>query len=79
MLLWTFLHISKKKMEALSAFKSQFYDPSSEEPESPISSRSFWEFLSARAREMGRPVGAEYGEGFKVTRPVGVEDLVALR
>lgn len=66
------------KMEAVMAFRSQFYDPSSEEPETPISSKSFLDFLEARAREMGRQIGVQYGEGFVVNRPLGVDSLLDL-
>src|SRR5687768_4870054 len=47
----------EKKMEAVIAFKSQFYDPLSNEPHTPISGLDFLEFLKARAREMGRLIG----------------------
>lgn len=54
----------EKKMESIKAFKTQFYDPESDEPQTPISSEDFLNFLEARAREMGRIIGVKYGEGF---------------
>lgn len=66
------------KMQAILAFRSQFYDPDSDEPTSPISGKDFLEFLKARAREMGRLIGVEYGEGFVTERACGVEDLLSL-
>lgn len=68
----------EKKMEAVFAFKSQFYDLESNEPETPISSKAFIHFLESRAREMGRVIGAEFGEGFTCQRPPGVADLTNL-
>lgn len=68
-----------KKMEALYCFASQFHDPTSTEPTSPIATPDFLPFLEARAREMGRLIGVTYGEGFTTRRPVGVNDLVGLR
>jgi len=68
----------EKKMEAVRAFKSQFHDPNSTEPNTPISSPEFIHFLEARAREMGRIIGAEYGEGFTTQRAPGVSDLTSL-
>lgn len=65
----------EKKMETIRCFRSQFYDPRSDEPETPLSRPDFLEFVEARAREFGRPVGAEFGEGFTVERPIGVPDL----
>jgi bacillithiol biosynthesis deacetylase BshB1 len=68
-----------KKMEAIMAFSSQFYDPESKEPSTPISSKDFLEFIKARARQFGRYIGVEYGEGFTVTKAFGVDDLTSLR
>jgi len=64
-----------KKMEAIFAFSSQFYNPNSAEPETPISSKNYIQFLEGRAREMGRMIGVTYGEGFKIERPLGIKDL----
>lgn len=68
----------EKKMNAVLAFKTQFYDPESEAPETPISSKEFLEFLYARAIDFGRPTGSEYGEGFVVERYPGVKTLFDL-
>jgi bacillithiol biosynthesis deacetylase BshB1 len=68
-----------QKIEAIMAFSSQFFNPNSKEKETPISSKSFLDFLGARARNIGRPIGAEYGEGFTSTRYLGVEDLFDLK
>lgn len=67
-----------RKMEALRCFASQFHDPNSTEPSSPISSPDFLPFLEARAREMGRLLGVTYAEGFTVVRPPGIRDLLSL-
>jgi len=64
-----------KKMEAIQAFKSQFYDPSSKEPESPISSKNFFDLVKAKMRVYGRDAGFEYAEGFTVERPMGIDNL----
>lgn len=68
-----------KKMESILAYGSQFYDPNSSEDESPISGEDFLEFIKARARTYGRQIGVEFGEGFTVSRPIGVENLPSLR
>lgn len=65
-----------KKLEAIKAFSSQFYTgKDDDQPSTPISSPAFMAFLEARAREFGRPISVEYGEGFTVERPMGVMDL----
>jgi bacillithiol biosynthesis deacetylase BshB1 len=65
-----------KKDEAVLAFKSQFYDAESTEPNTPISGPDFQEFLRARARETGRLIGVEFAEGFTTERPVRKDNLL---
>jgi bacillithiol biosynthesis deacetylase BshB1 len=65
-----------KKTEAVMAFKSQFYDPVSNEPHTPISGLDFIEFLKARAREMGRLIGVEFAEGYTIEGPVKKDNLL---
>ncbi len=67
-----------KKIEAILAFSSQFYDPESDEPETPISGKGFLDFLRGRAAVFGRPIGIELAEGFTAARNVGVKDLFDL-
>ena len=57
------------------AYRSQFYNPNSSEPETAISSKEFLEFLKGRWMEMGRPAGFQYAEGFTVERFPGINDL----
>jgi bacillithiol biosynthesis deacetylase BshB1 len=68
-----------RKMAAIQAFGSQFFNPESKEPKTPISSREFLETITGRAREMGRLIGTEFGEGFVKERALGVDDLTSLR
>ncbi|MBK7964493.1 MAG: bacillithiol biosynthesis deacetylase BshB1 [Bacteroidetes bacterium] len=67
------------KMKAVMAFKSQFYDPQSNEPETAISSKDFLEFLYGRSIEMGRQSGFQYAEGFTVERTIGLISLFDIR
>ncbi len=69
----------EQKMKSMLAFRSQFYDPGSAEPDSPISGKDFLDFIEAKARIFGRYIGVDYAEGFNVQRPAGVDDLMALR
>lgn len=68
-----------KKIEAIEAYGSQFYDPKSKEPETPISSKNFIESVRYRARDLGRLVGVEYAEGFTTERFIAVEGLHSLK
>lgn len=69
----------EKKMEAIRAFNSQFYKPGSEEPETPISTKDFFDVVTAKMRVWGRTIGVEFGEGFTTERIIGVDDLVTLK
>lgn len=71
-------HYYHKKQALIKCFKTQFYDPNSNEPETPISSKSFWDFLEARARSFGRPINADFAEGFQSKRHLGIHSLSAL-
>lgn len=68
----------EKKVESIKAFRSQFFDPNSSEPNTYISSPEFLKFLEARAREMGHLIGVEFGEGFTKERHVGVRNFFDL-
>lgn len=66
------------KEKAIKAYASQFYDPNSDEPETPISSKNFTDSVIYRARDLGRMVGVAYGEGFTTERFVAVKNLDSL-
>jgi bacillithiol biosynthesis deacetylase BshB1 len=68
----------ERKIEAMKAYKSQFHDPSSNEPMTYIASLDFFEGIKARAMMLGKRIGAKYGEGFVCENVPGVSDLDAL-
>ncbi len=68
----------EKKMEAVKAYKTQFYDPNSKEPETYISTPDFQKLLEARAIEFGHTIGVTHGEGFTTRRWAGVTSLFDL-
>jgi len=53
-----------KKIEACLAYKTQFYDPNSKEPITPIATKDFLESLTYRAQNLGRLSGVNFAEGF---------------
>ena len=59
------------KMDAVKCYSSQFYDPKSKEPETPISTKNFLDFVQSRANDFGRLIGVEHGEGFISNRKLG--------
>ena len=68
-----------KKMESVLAYSSQFYDPNSKEPVSPITSKNFLDSVKYRAQDFGRLVGVEYAEGFTTERYLAVNSLGDLK
>ena len=61
------------KLRACLAYKTQFYDPESKEPVTPIATKNFLESLTYRAKDLGRLSGVEFAEGFTS------EKLIALK
>ena len=66
----------ERRREAIRAFASQFHDPSSGEPETFLSQKTFLEMIEARARHFGFLIGVEFGEGFVSKRPPRLDDLI---
>ena len=64
-----------KKLLAVKAYGSQFYDANSKEPKSPISSKNFIESIVYRAKDLGRLIGVEAAEGFNSERYVAVKSF----
>jgi len=67
-----------KKIASIMAYSSQFHDPNSEEPDTPISSKNFIDSINYRSRDLGRLIGVEHAEGFTVERFAGVKSLYDL-
>lgn len=63
------------KLNAVKAYSSQFYNPDSDEPISPITSKNFLDSITYRAQDLGRLIHVEYAEGFTTERYVAVESL----
>lgn len=68
----------EKKISAVKAYATQFYNPDFEGPETYISSAAFLETLIARHQMWGRMVGVAYAEGFLSDKAIGVRSLDAL-
>lgn len=67
-----------KKLESVLAYRSQFFDENSKEPETPISSSNFLDSITYRAQDMGRLVNTKHAEGFNVDRHVAVDSIFDL-
>lgn len=64
-----------KKVASLMEYKSQFYDPNSNEPTTPIATKNFKDSIIYRAQDLGRLINSEYAEGFTVERYLAVNSL----
>ena len=67
-----------KKIEAIKAYKTQFYNPELKEPETYISSPDFLESIIYRAKMFGKFIGVKYAEGFISKKMIGIQSFDAL-
>ena len=63
------------KAKAIRAFRSQFHDPKSTEPQTKLSTPEFFELLDVRARAYGEKIGVRQGEPFFSISPIGIQSL----
>ncbi|OYU84611.1 MAG: bacillithiol biosynthesis deacetylase BshB1 [Flavobacterium sp. BFFFF2] len=66
------------KKEAILAYSSQFYNPDSKEPITPIATKNFLDSVLYRSQDLGRLVGVDHAEGFTVERYPAVDSLFDL-
>ncbi|MEZ4838657.1 bacillithiol biosynthesis deacetylase BshB1 [Flavobacterium sp.] len=64
-----------KKVEAIMAYDSQFYNPNSDETITPIATQNFLDSIKYRSQDLGRLIGTDFAEGFTVERYVAVNSL----
>jgi len=69
---------AERKMQAIQAYKTQFFQPDQDGPDTPISGKDFMDFIWSRMHELGRQAGFSCGEGFTVERFPGVNLLTDL-
>ncbi|CAN5160020.1 bacillithiol biosynthesis deacetylase BshB1 [soil metagenome] len=70
--------VFEKKIEAIKAYKTQFYNPESNEPDTYISSPEFLDSIIYRAKMFGKMIGVKYGEGYLSKKMVGIKNLDSL-
>ena len=68
----------KQKVDAIMAYDSQFFNPDTNEPETPIATKNFLESINYRAQDLGRLIGTDFAEGFTVERHLAVNSLTDL-
>jgi N-acetylglucosamine malate deacetylase 1 len=67
-----------KKFESIMAYKSQFFDPLSSEPKTPISGKDFLDSIKGKDSVYGRYIGVQFAEGFNVEKTIGVQNVFDL-
>lgn len=69
----------EQKFKAIKAYRSQFFDPDSKEPETILTKADFFEKLKARSQAIAHPSGLNFAEGFLVYRTPAVTSLFDLK
>lgn len=67
-----------RKFDVIMAYKSQFFDPLSIEPQTPISGQDFLDAIRGKDSVYGRYIGVKYAEGFNVEKTIGVQNIFDL-
>ena len=67
------------KISAVECYKSQFYNPSSNEINTPISTKNFIKSVRYRAADLGRLTNLDYAEGFVSDRLIAVDSIFDLK
>lgn len=70
--------VFERKLEAIKAYSSQFYNPAMEGPETYISKPEFLESVIGRYRMFGQMIGVKYAEGYISEKMIGIRTLDAL-
>jgi bacillithiol biosynthesis deacetylase BshB1 len=68
-----------RRMDAIRCFRSQFYDASSKEPVTYISTAAFLTSLEFRAQTLGKMIGVDYAENFTTERKTGIDHFFVLK
>jgi bacillithiol biosynthesis deacetylase BshB1 len=67
----------ERKMNAVNCYKSQLYNPNSDDRKTYIASDRFIREMDSRFRYYGSKIHCDYGEAFMTDNPLQIDDLVA--
>ena len=70
--------VMDKKIEAIKAYSTQFYNPDNNEPQTYISTPDFLDSIIYRSKMMGKMIGVPYAEGFISKKMIGFNSFNAL-
>ena len=70
--------VFEKKIEAIKAYKTQFYNPGIDGPETYISTPDFLDSVIYRYKMFGKMIGVKYAEGFISDKTIGIRNFDSL-
>lgn len=65
----------EKKLQSVLCYKTQFFNPALDEPQTYISSSAFFESIKARSMMLGKRIGVQYAEGYITKKMIGVSSF----
>lgn len=68
----------EQRMASIKAYKTQFHDPNSTEPQTYLSNPEFLDAITGRARLLGKRIGVQFAEGFISKKNIGIRNFDAL-
>lgn len=68
----------EQRMESIKAYRTQFHDPNSTEPQTYLSNPEFLDAITGRARLLGKRIGVQFAEGFISKKNIGIRNFDAL-
>lgn len=68
----------EQRMASIKAYKTQFHDPESDEPQTYLSNPEFLDAITGRARLLGKRIGVQFAEGFISKKNIGIRNFDAL-
>jgi bacillithiol biosynthesis deacetylase BshB1 len=63
------------KLEAILCYKTQFFNPELNEPQTYISSPEFFDSVKARAMMLGKRIGVKFAEGYITKKMIGINNF----
>ncbi len=64
--------VFERKIEAITAFKTQFFNPESNEPQTYLSTPEFLDSVIYRSKMFGKMIGVKYAEGYISQKMIGI-------
>ena len=71
-------NVFERKLEAIKAFKTQFFSPGIDGPQTYISTPDFLESVVYRYKMFGKMIVVKYAEGFISSKTIGISNFDAL-